>query len=282
MQIIKSINKNYPKRLLELKNHPVVLYVEGNPEILNNNSIAIVGSRDNSEYGGNQAKRFSTYLAEHKITIVSGLASGIDTIAHISSYDKIGKTIAVIASGFKHIYPSSNFELANKIIEEGGCIVSEYPPETEVDMQRFPKRNKIISAISQGVLVIESKFRSGSNITAREAFKQKKEVYCIPGNLDSNRSWGTNHLIQQGASLVMSPIEIYNELIEEENDEKPIIENMDAISKEIYKYIGKLPITIDEISRKSNISISEISEKLFIMELEGKIKNTIGNQYVIT
>src|SRR5574344_655280 len=126
MKKITSKNKLYPKRLLEIKNYPTELYIEGDATILNNPSIAIVGSRACTEYGRKQAKRFASYLAEKNITIVSGLALGIDTVTHISSMDKTGKTIAVIASGFKHIFPKENKELFNKIIENGGCIVSEY------------------------------------------------------------------------------------------------------------------------------------------------------------
>lgn len=313
MTILKPNSKYYPKKLLEIKNHPSNLYVEGNPEILNNDSIAIVGSRDCSEYGERQTERFAKYFSENNITVVSGLALGIDTVAHISSFNKIGKTIAVIASGFDNIYPSSNKELVKKIIENGGCIISEYSPDTKVEMQRFPKRNRIISAISQAVLVIESKYRSGSNITAREAIKQNKEVFCIPGNIDSSRSIGTNRLIQQGANLVMSPIEVLEileadeyiknniniednrnmqEAIADDNNLKPksniyekgknnIINFRDEMEKQILELIGKLPISIDEISMETKINVSDISEKLFMLELDGIVKKISGDRYVL-
>lgn len=180
MRIIKENDKDFPKRLKEISKYPQEIYVEGDASILNKSMVAIVGSRDCSNYGEKQAKRFAKYLSENNICIVSGLARGVDTIAHIYSKDNVGKTIAVIASGFKNIYPPENKELFYNIVENGGCVISEYAPNVEVDLHRFPRRNRIISGLSQAVLVIEARHKSGSTITARDAFKQKREVFCIP------------------------------------------------------------------------------------------------------
>lgn len=279
MKKISTTNKYYPKRLLEIKDHPKELYTEGDISILNNNIIAIVGSRDCSDYGKKQTERFASYLSEKGITIISGLARGIDTIAHTYSMQKLGKTLAVIASGFNHIFPLENKELFKQILENGGCIISEYEPDIDVDMQRFPKRNRIISGIAQGVLVIESKYRSGSNITARDAIRQKKEVFCIPGNINSKTSYGTNLLIQQGAKLVISPVDLI-EMLEYENIESKDNNDIQEEYKKVYQNIGTIPVSIYEIAKKSEMSISETSEKLIMLELQGKIKNIFGNKYL--
>lgn len=187
----------YPRKLLKLKSPPLNLYVEGNFELLNKEIIAIVGSRNCSEYGWKQAKKFSTALSQNGICIISGLAIGIDSISHISAMNNAGKTIAVLGAGFNNIYPKENKELFNKILENNGCVISEYPPEEKVNTKNFPRRNEIISALAFGVLVIEAGYRSGSTITANFAFKQGKKVFAIPSNIDSKLGIGTNSLIQK-------------------------------------------------------------------------------------
>ena len=212
MKVIKEDDKLYPERLKKIKDHPKILYTLGNINLLNKISIAIVGSREYDNYGLEQTKRFASYLAEKNICIVSGLARGIDTIAHTYSKDKIGKTIAVIASGFNYIYPNENKKLVKDIVEQGGLIISEWDENTPITTYRFPKRNRIISGLSVGTLVVEATCKSGSMITARYAMKQDREVFCIPGNLDKARSSGTNMLINEGANLVMSPQDIIDVL----------------------------------------------------------------------
>ncbi len=167
MKIIKITDSKYPKRLLDIKNPPKQLYVEGNDKLLNNHSIAIVGSRKCTSYGIKYAKEFASEISKNNITIVSGLAIGIDTIAHEFSKNSIGRTIAVVGCGLDHIYPKENEELFKQILENDGCIISEHPNSTKVDTKNFPKRNRIISGISMGVLVIETAYKSGSTITAR-------------------------------------------------------------------------------------------------------------------
>ena len=179
-KIIKIGDKEYPNRLSKIKNAPETLYVKGDYSLLNKLSIAIVGSRKCDEYGKIQAKRFASYLSQKNICIISGLATGIDTMAHLYSMENEGKTIAVIASGFEHIYPTENKILFEKILENGGAIVSEYEQSTEIDMRKFPIRNRIISGLSAGVLVVEARIKSGSMITGRLAIKQNKELFCIP------------------------------------------------------------------------------------------------------
>ena len=192
-------NEKYPILLKQIYDPPKCLYVMGNIEILNNPSIAIVGCREATEYGKKAATYFSYNLAKQNVTIVSGLARGIDSYSHIGALKANGKTIAVIGSGLDIIYPKENEQLAKKIVEQGGAIISEYPLGTRPQKEHFPARNPIISGISQATLVIEAKEKSGSLITADFAMEQGKDVYSVPGNINSKNSVGTNNLIKDGA-----------------------------------------------------------------------------------
>lgn len=276
---IKIKDKNYPIRLREISNPPKELYVLGDETLLNKISVAIVGSRDCDEYGKIQTQRFASYLSQKNICIVSGLARGVDSYAHYYSKNKAGKTIAVLASGFNNIYPPENSILFDKILKDGGCIISEWEPKIGIDMHRFPARNRIISGLSVGTLVVESKYRSGTTITAHEAMKQRREVFCIPGNINSSKSYGVNKLISEGANLVTSPTDIidileYDKyLVEEDNKVEPEY-------KDIYDLIGTIPTTSNEISRKLKIDINEINEKLLMLEIDGFIKQKIRGRYI--
>lgn len=278
--IIKENDELFPKRLKEIKDYPKKIYAIGNLELLNKDSIAIVGARDCDNYGMEQAKRFSSYLAQKDICIVSGLAKGIDSIAHIHSMDKMGKTIAVIASGFNNIYPKENEKLFYSIIRNGGLIISEWEPDVGVNMQRFPRRNRIISGLSIGTLVVQSRYRSGSNITAHSAIKQRREVFCLPGNLGEPRSLGTNRLIKDGASIVLSPLDILEDL---EYDGYKFKNNLKVLPeyKQTFECIGDVPISADEISRLTNKTISVVNEELLMLEMDGFIKSTIAGKYII-
>ena len=283
MKIIKCTDKEYPQRLLKIKDYPKQLYVEGNIELLNKNSIAIVGSRLHSKYGEEYATIFANELSKNGITVISGLAKGIDTIAHKESKDYLGNTIAVIGSGFNHIYPKENEKLFKEIIEGNGCIISEYEPNQEIDNTKFPERNRIISGIALGVLVIEAKFRSGSEITATYAMKQGKKVFCIPRNIGEKNGVGTNNLIKKGAKLVTSPNEIMDELEINYNKEENIEIEHKEVKEEylkVYNYIENIPININELIKKCGLNISEINRILTMLELEGNIKTLPGNEYV--
>lgn len=280
---LKIDDKRYPKKLLNISKPPKVLYVLGNIELLNNKSIAIVGTRSYTEYGKHYASKFSNNISKAGLTIVSGLARGIDTFSHENSMNNIGKTIAVIASGFDHIYPEENQELANKILEYDGAIISEYPPNTKVDMQKFPIRNRIIAGLSDATLVVEALSRSGSEITARNAMEQGKTVFCIPQDIGKKTGVGTNNLIKKGAKLVTSPSEILEEfgefkIVEQEEDN---IKFVHSKYKKIYDYISKKSSNIDEISRELNISISELNTKLTFMEIDGLVEILPGNKVKI-
>lgn len=277
IKIIKQNSKNYPTKLLQIQETPKQLYVEGDTSLLNNDAIAIVGSRKATEYGKKCTSYFAKELAKRGITIISGLATGIDSVAHIHSMKEQGKTIAVIGSGFKHITPKENYYLYEQIIENGGCIVSEYPPETKEEVANYPRRNRIISGLSMGVLVIEARHRSGSGITANLAMKQKKEVFCVPNRINEKTASGTNNLIKKGANLVTCPEDIL-----EFYDLKTLNEEIEMPKeyKEVYELIGELPISANEIAKITNKSIGKVAESLCMLEIEELIKQVAGNQYV--
>ncbi len=232
IDIIHICEKSYPQILKQIYDSPVSLYIRGNKKILNGENVGIVGCRDCTDYGKKAAKYFGYNLSKEKsINIVSGLAKGVDSYAHWGSVganievkgDKncgkkysgcgkqnidCGKTIAVLGNGLDMIYPKGNIELANEIIRNGGAIISEYPCGTKPDKMNFPARNRIISGISQGIIVIEAKEKSGTLITVDFALEQGRDVFVVPGNINSMNSVGTNDLIKQGAKMITSYEEI--------------------------------------------------------------------------
>lgn len=207
-------NELYPNQLRNIYDAPLKLYTLGNIEILKQKGIAIVGARKATEYGKKVAMQFSKELSENGINIISGLALGIDTYAHLGNIvaNSIGKTIAVLGSGLDNIYPKQNIELAKKIIHAGGCIVSEYPFGTKPEKKNFPQRNRIISGLSRGILVVEASKKSGALITADFALEQGREVFSVPGDITSSMSEGCNMLIKDGAKMVLNSEDILNEI----------------------------------------------------------------------
>lgn len=280
--VIDENSKNYPKQLLQINNKPKKLYALGNIKLLQNKAIAIVGTRNSTKYGELYAKKFASKISKTGISIISGLALGIDSIAHKNSMKNIGKTIAVIGSGFNEIYPKENTLLFKEILENDGCIISEYPPEEKVNMANFPTRNRIIAGISSGVLVVEAKHRSGSSITARDAFKQKKPVFCIPNQLGIKTGVGTNNLIKIGAKLVTNVNDILVELgenIVEELEPEEIVKQtiVKQEYKKIYEILKKEPININQLAKITKEEIGKINQKLTMMEIEGLIETLPAN-----
>ena len=214
IDIIHICEKSYPQILKQIYDAPVSLYIRGNKEILNGKNIGIVGCRECTDYGKKAAKYFAYNLSKEKsINIISGLAKGVDSYAHwgsvganieCESTKNCGKTIAVLGNGLDMIYPKENIELANEIIRSGGAIISEYPCGTKPDKMNFPARNRIISGLSKGIIVIEAKEKSGTLITVDFALEQGRDVFVVPGNINSINSVGTNDLIKQGAKMVTS------------------------------------------------------------------------------
>lgn len=220
MKIIKIDveDEKYPQRLLRTKNFPTEIYAIGNIELLNAKyTIGIVGTRKCTEYGRRVANEFGKELSSKGICIISGLAMGIDGIAHNVAIEEQGKTIAVLGCGLNYIYPPENEWLFHKILEKGGCIISEYPTNTKPEKSHFPSRNRIISGLSDAVLVVEANYRSGSSITAKYAKKEGKVVYAIPNIIYATEGIGTNRLIREGAVLVTKPEQIIENIKFSEN-----------------------------------------------------------------
>ena len=203
-EVITINDRCYPEQLRQIYDAPKKLYVRGNKDILGRFGIAIVGGRDNTKYGELVAKNLAYNLAKNEVNIISGLAKGIDSFAHIGAIYAKGKTIAVLGNGIDSIYPKENEIIAQKILEYGGAIISEYPVGAKIEKKNFPARNRIISGLSQGVIVVEAKEKSGSLITADFALEQGKDVYAVPGSITSSHSTGTNNLIKEGAIPVTS------------------------------------------------------------------------------
>lgn len=212
IQILTIKDKNYPCLLKQIYDPPSVMYIRGNSKIFQKSGIAMIGSRNCSLYGQRMAKLLSYQLAKKDIHIISGLARGIDTFSHIGAVQAKRPTIAVLGSGVDIIYPSENAKLAEKIIETGGCLVSEYVVGTKPLGEHFPARNRIISGLASGVVVVEATEKSGSFITVDFALEQGKNVYAVPGNINSPNSLGTNSLIKQGAKIVTSIEDILEDL----------------------------------------------------------------------
>lgn len=286
MEYIKITSKDeiYPKQLLKIENYPKQLYICGNYKLLTSeNTFAIVGSRDCTEYGRKQARYFAKELSKSGICIISGMAIGIDTAAHLGAIEEKGKTIAVLGGGFNNIYPKENEWLFNKIINNNGCVITEHNIEKEAKLSNFPKRNRIISGISNGVLVIEAENKSGSMVTARYAVEQKKALYAIPSNIDSRNGIGTNKLIQNGAMLTTNS----NQIIDKFNLKKAEdIENISKIDipkeyEEVYKAIREGISYVNDIKKKTGKEVNEINSILTMLELEGYIKQTSGNEFIV-
>lgn len=208
-ELITINDRCYPEPLKQIYDAPKKLYVRGAKDILANFGIAIVGCRDNTKYGELIAKNLAYNLAENGVNIISGLAKGIDSFAHIGAIYAKGKTIAVLGNSIDTIYPKENEIIAQKIIEYGGAIISEYPVGAKIEKKNFPARNRIISGLSQGVIVVEAKEKSGSLITADFALEQGRDVYAVPGSITSIHSAGTNNLIKEGAI----PVTKYEDVI---------------------------------------------------------------------
>ena len=207
---ITTYDKKYPEKLKNIYDKPCVLYAKGNLDLLNEKSVAIVGSRDCTDYGKNTAKQLAYNLAKNNICIVSGLAKGIDKYAHIGALEANGNTIAVIGNGLDYIYPYENKNLYELILRKNGLIITEYIIGTKPNRMNFPARNRIISGLSDGIVVVEAGKKSGSLITAEFGMEQGKEVFAVPGNIDSPNSVGTNELIKDGANIVLDYTDILN------------------------------------------------------------------------
>ncbi len=291
IKMVNIFDDKYPSNLKQIYDPPIALYYNGKFEI-NDFAMAIVGSRRTTNYGAFSAKKLSYELAMRKVQIVSGLARGIDRIAHEGCLDAGGQTIAVLGCGLDTIYPPENKGLFEAIIKSDGLVLSEYPPGMPPLQHNFPARNRIISGLCSGVLVVEAARRSGSLITACYALEQGREVFAIPGNIDCVYSKGTNRLIKDGAKMVTCAEDIleefgYRELdidIELNNDyskknnktDFSIFKGLSTQEIRIAKIISNGIHHIDEIIERSNIPTKEVNSILFMLEMKGIITQQPG------
>jgi len=279
---IKSLSikdKNYPLPLKKIKDPPRVLYFLGKIQE-KENCLAVVGTRRCSSYGKEAAFKIVSDLVESGLTIVSGFAPGIDTIAHKTAIEKGKRTIAVLGTGLdrKSIYPKENLKLVEKILESGGALISEFKPGTHGTKYTFPKRNRIISGLSLGVLVIEARLRSGSLITAEYAKDQKRKIFALPGSIFSQTSKGCHFLIKNGAKLVESAEDILEELgMNKLRVKKEKVEGKTSQESLILEALKEGALNIEKIIEKTKLSPSRVASLLSILEIEGKVKNLGGN-----
>lgn len=280
IKVIKREDDIFPDKLKREDLKIKQIYVEGNEKILNDFGIAVIGSRNSSKEGEKITQEFVEHLCDKGINIISGLAKGIDSKAHKTCIINKGKTIAVIGSGHNYIYPKENKKLFEEIIKQGGAIISEYPPETEPKSSNFPQRNRIISGLSDGIIVIEGKYRSGTTITADYGIKQKKPVFCLPHGINNSYGTGPNKIIQNGGILVTEPQDIIT-YYENKNIKFKKVERKIPYDNEIVKLLLEKNLSKEEIAIKLNKSISEINQELTLLELEGIITEDIEKGYKI-
>jgi DNA processing protein len=290
---------SYPPRLKEIYDPPLVLYVRGNAEILAQPGIAMVGTRHPTPYGSGMAERLACDLATQGLVIISGMARGVDTSSHRGAISAKGKTIAVFGTGVDVIYPKENSRLTEQILALGGALISEFPLGTFAAPQNFPIRNRIISGMSIGVLVVEAAEYSGTRITARCALEQNRDVFAVPGNVTNKNSWGPNTLIKQGAKLIATWEDVWEELppdVRLKLTPAPSPESASTSSASLFPDDGLPPhekrilsllkadeaTHIDQLVEKleTEMSPSEIFAALFELELAGKVRQMPGKNFV--
>ncbi len=287
--IITLHDSRYPSLLKELNDPPVLLYVNGDPDLLSMPQLAIVGSRSATPGGLEVAHEFSHSLTEAGLVITSGLALGIDAAAHKGALESTGKTIAVLGTGPDRIYPAKHLKLAEQVVNSG-TIVTEFVPGTTPNKGNFPRRNRVISGLALGTLVVEAAQRSGSLITARFAMEQGKEVFAIPGSIRNPQARGTHALIREGAKLVESVDDIIEDLgplfatlFPVENKEKTKSDSGETYKgdqKLIMESLGYDPVSVNELVERSGLTASEVSSILLSLELEGDVSSQVGGMYV--
>lgn len=289
VSILTFQDDNYPENLKKIYDPPPVLYMKGNLAKSDIVAVAIVGTRTPSRYGKLVTEKVSSQLAERGVTIISGMASGIDSIAHRAAILVKGRTIAVFGCGVNMTYPAENINLKEKILENG-AIISEFPMNTKPERMNFPMRNRIISGLSLGTIVIEAAEKSGALITSDFALEQGKDVFAVPGNINSPKSKGTNHLIKMGAKLIDNADDVIEEfpyeiktLLQTGNKQKEKTEVPDLSDEEnkIYTLLSEEEIHIDTLIQESQLPSQKVSAVLIQLELKDVIKQQSGKMFVI-
>ena len=286
--LIAQGDENYPELLDQIPGPPAQLFVNGDPGVLHMPAIAIVGSRNPTEGGTRNAFEFARHLGSRGFCIVSGLAQGIDTAAHRGALDAGAPTIAFLGHGIDRVYPASNRDLAHEI-SRTGALVTEFPLGTPPQRELFPQRNRLISGVSLGTLVVEAARRSGSLITARLASEQGREVFALPGSIHNPLARGCHKLIRQGAKLVETADDIVTELAPlaghvlqnalESTSNEPQAASTDSDYRALREHLAFDPISIDELAESSGLTIDQVSSMLLILELEGEVESQSGGRY---
>ncbi len=287
LHVLTMESEDYPPQLKEIYDPPIVLYVMGRLESRDRQAIGIVGSRRATHYGTQTARKLAFQLAHAGLTVVSGLARGIDTAAHEGALAAHGRTIAVIGSGIRKLYPPENMALAERMAENG-AVVSEFPVDYPPDRQSFPLRNRIISGMGFGLLVVEAPGRSGALISANQAVEQGRSVYAVPGPIDRPTSHGANRLIQQGAKLVMDARDILEDLevlFPAVQNAPPLEQTRPEVSltpeeEAVYNAIDTSEASIDDIIQRSGLPASDVSPTLSRLEMKRLVKQLPGNHFV--
>ena len=287
VKILTYQDPAYPLLLRELHNPPMVLFVKGREIPLEQTFVGLVGSRNPTHYGLKTAERISMALAKKGAGVVSGLALGIDASAHSGCLRGGGFTIGVLGTGIDVVYPKSNRKLFDQMVQEG-AVLSEFPFGTAPEPRNFPIRNRVISGLTRGVAVIEATRKSGSLITAALALEQNREIFAVPGSIDSFKSSGTHWLIKQGAKLIESADDILEELwflkqtSEIQQEREPLLAKgkMNSVERTVYDIIGNYPIHIDQIARTSAMNAGQVATILLKMELSGAIRQLPGKMYL--
>ncbi len=289
--IITFYDHRYPDALKQIDNPPPLLYVQGNPELLTDPQLAIVGSRNPTQGGKNNAYEFSKYLSSQGLCITSGLALGIDGYSHKGALDAQASTIAVTGTGLDRVYPAAHHGLAYAISEQG-AIVSEYCIGTPIRAANFPRRNRLISGLSVGVLVVEAAIKSGSLITAHYAMEQGKEVFALPGSIHNPLARGCHHLIREGAKLIETADHILEDLTpvltellvqhdkESVNSQSSTGEEVDSDQRQLLDAMGYDPVPIDQLVLRTGLTIDVVSSILLLLELQGYVSACGSGQYL--
>lgn len=282
IQLITWEDPNYPARLREITQPPPILYIKGNLIEEDAWAVAVVGTRRVTAYGRQVAEEIGSFLAQNGITVVSGLARGVDGIAHQAALNAGGRTLAVLGSGVNQIYPPEHRKLAENIIQSG-ALISDYSPDTPPEGSNFPPRNRIISGLSMATIVIEAGKTSGALITANFALEQGREIFALPGNIYAPQSKGTNRLIQKGAHPLLHPRDILEVLDLTRITQHQTARQMllaDETETKLLQSLSHEPLHIDEIRAKTGLAVEKVSSLLVMMELKGMVRHVGGMNYV--
>jgi DNA processing protein len=285
LNFITVNDREYPRQLKEIKSPPFVLFYRGNIDLLKQKQLAVVGTRRFSEYGRLVTEKLVPQIAQAGITITSGMAQGIDSLAHQATINVGQPTIAVLGAGIleaeKNAYAR---QMMHSILSQNGLIISEYPPDYPASRFTFPARNRIVSGLSLGVLVVEAGEKSGTLITANYALEQNREIFAVPGSIFSAQSYGTHRLLKNGAQMVTSANDILEALnfspIQSNIFDQPEIKFTDSEEEIIYQKLSLDPIVIDKLAKRCKLSVTTVTTKLSLLELKGLARNIGGGRFI--